>query len=65
MNESGSGTFVPSPEVLQKLEEYARLLGQFGSDSQPARDFYLRYKHLPMFFENANDLYRLQREDEG
>ena len=50
-------------EILELLSMYSDLLAANGPDSNEARQFFEAHRHLPMFEENALDLYRLQKED--
>ncbi len=63
--EQRPGTLVPSPDVLEKLSEYAGLLARFGPRSSEAVAFYHAHEHLPVFAYHAHDLERLEEEDHG
>ena len=61
--EGKSGSLVPSPNVVEKLSEYADVLAKFGPGSPEAAAFHHANEHLPLFTENAHDLERLEQED--
>jgi len=53
----------PSPKTFAKLIEYSNLLAQFGPNSAEAEEFHRANQHVP-FVEHANDLRRLEQEDQ-